>query len=103
MAQSWCENRLVKFIFSVMKTWNAPWLVSLHHLVPVYGILTSRKAVIDTNFLSNLVWFDEEIEPMFVDFEVDALRRPCTTFILNQKNDSIDLWTQNLQQVILVL
>jgi len=25
LVQSWCGNRLVKFIFGMTKTWNAPW------------------------------------------------------------------------------
>jgi len=25
LAQNWRGNRLVKFIFGVTKTWNAPW------------------------------------------------------------------------------
>jgi len=27
LVQSWCGNRLVKFIFSVTKIWNAPRIV----------------------------------------------------------------------------
>jgi len=48
LVQSWHGNRLVKFIFGVMKTWNAPWYLQYNGISYTY-LDSSRSASCWTN------------------------------------------------------